>query len=78
MDEMDLKFEVIYCDITKYITKFDDLILIRKAYEYAKEKHKGVLRKDGSPTSSYEVIGVISEILVKDGFTNVLREFLYK
>lgn len=36
------------------------------------------LRKDGSPTSSYEVIGVISEILVKDGFTNVLREFLYK
>lgn len=49
MDEMDLKFEVIYSDITKYITKFDDLILIRKAYEYAKEKHKGVLRKDGSP-----------------------------
>ena len=49
MDEMDLKFDCIYADIAKYITKFDDLILIRKAYEYAKEKHKGVLRKDGSP-----------------------------
>ena len=49
MDEMDLKFECIYADITKYITRFEDLILIRKAYEYAKDKHKGILRKDGSP-----------------------------
>ena len=35
MDEMDLKFDCISADIAKYITKFDDLILIRKAYEYA-------------------------------------------
>ena len=49
MDEMDLKFDGIYSDITKYITKWEDLILIRKAYEFAKEKHKGIKRKDGSP-----------------------------
>ena len=49
MDDMDLKFDIIYDQITKYITNVDDLILIRKAYEFAKEKHKGVLRKDGSP-----------------------------
>lgn len=49
MDEMDLKFESIYRDICKYITKEDDLFLIRKAYEFAKEKHAGVLRVDGSP-----------------------------
>lgn len=49
MDEMDLKFDGIYTQITKYITKVDDLILIRKAYEFAKDKHKGVMRKDGSP-----------------------------
>lgn len=49
MDEMDLKFDAIYSDICKYITKTDDLIRIRTAYEFAKEKHKGVLRKDGSP-----------------------------
>jgi len=49
MDEMDLKFDKIYTDIRKYITHVEDLILIRKAYDYAKEKHKGVIRKDGSP-----------------------------
>lgn len=49
MYDMDLKFDEIYDQITKYITKIDDLILIRKAYEFAKDKHKGVIRKDGSP-----------------------------
>ena len=49
MENMDLKFDKIYDQITKYITRVDDLILIRKAYEFAKEKHKGVIRKDGSP-----------------------------
>ena len=49
MDEMDLKFECVYRDIEKYITKVDDLILIRRAYEFAKEKHKGIMRVDGSP-----------------------------
>lgn len=49
MDEMDLKFEKIYADACKYITRHEDLILIRKAYEYAKSMHKGILRVDGSP-----------------------------
>ena len=49
MDEMDLKFDVIYDQIVEYITNVNDLILIRKAYEFAKEKHKDVKRKDGSP-----------------------------
>ena len=49
MDEMDLKFEKIYNDACKYITRVDDLLLIRKAYEYAKEKHKEIFRVDGSP-----------------------------
>lgn len=35
-----------------------------------------ILRNDGTPTSSYEIIGVISEVLIKDGFKNVLREFI--
>lgn len=34
------------------------------------------IRKDGTNTSSYEVIGVIADILEKDGFANILREFL--
>ena len=33
------------------------------------------LRKD-TPTSSYEVIGVIIEVLIKDGFTEVLKSFI--
>ena len=49
MDEMDLKFEEIYIQIRQYISKSEDLYLIRKAYEFAKEKHSGVKRKDGSP-----------------------------
>ena len=49
MDEMDLKFDSIYAKIVKYITKKEDLFLIKKAYEFAKEKHSGVFRKDGSP-----------------------------
>ena len=49
MDEMDLKFESVYREVSKYIRKEKDLILIRKAYEFAKEKHAGVLRVDGSP-----------------------------
>ena len=33
------------------------------------------LRKD-TPTSSYEVIGVIIEVLIKDGFRDVLKSFI--
>lgn len=34
------------------------------------------LRKDDSATSSYEIVGIISKVLINDGFNNVLREFL--
>ena len=49
MDEMDIKFEKIYDNACKYITKYEDLSLIRRAYEFAKLKHSGVMRVDGSP-----------------------------
>jgi len=49
METMDNKFEEVFLNIQKYITKADDLILIRKAYEFAKEKHKDIFRVDGSP-----------------------------
>ena len=34
------------------------------------------LRVDGTPTSSYEIIGVIANILVADGFGEVVKEFM--
>ncbi|GAB6167832.1 hypothetical protein JCM1393_02920 [Clostridium carnis] len=33
-------------------------------------------RKDLSATSSYEVVGVVFEILKRDGFNNVLRAYI--
>lgn len=49
MSEMDIKFERVYDDACKYISNKEHLVLIRKAYEYAKEKHAGIFRMDGSP-----------------------------
>lgn len=34
------------------------------------------IRKDETPTSSYEIIGVITEVLVQDGFKLVLKEYI--
>ena len=36
MNEMDNKFECVFLDVQKYITKIDDLVLIRNEYEFAK------------------------------------------
>lgn len=33
-------------------------------------------RKDGTPTSSYEIIGVVSDVLYKDGFSAVLKAYI--
>lgn len=49
MDEMDIKFETVYMNACTYITKHEDLSLIRRAYDFAKLKHDGVMRVDGSP-----------------------------
>ncbi|MBE6049973.1 MAG: hypothetical protein E7214_04730 [Clostridium sp.] len=34
------------------------------------------IRKDGSSTSSYEVIGVVSSVLIRDGFKEILKSYL--
>lgn len=34
------------------------------------------IRKDETPTSSYEIIGVITDVLVQDGFKLVLKEYI--
>lgn len=34
------------------------------------------IRKDETPTSSYEVIGVITNVLKENGFTEVLKAFI--
>ena len=34
------------------------------------------VRKDETPTSSYEVIGVITNVLKENGFTEVLKAFI--
>ncbi|MGL4106956.1 ATP cone domain-containing protein [Clostridium sp. LP20] len=34
------------------------------------------LRKDGSPSSSYEIIGVTVEILKRDGFNAISKSFV--
>lgn len=62
MNEMDVLFDKVYLNAQKYITKIDDLILIRKAYEFAKAQHQGVFRKDGSPYIKHPV--ETAEILV--------------
>ena len=62
MDEMDIKFEKVYNSASKYISRSSDLMLIRKAYEFAKEKHAGIFRKDGSPYVRHLI--ETSEILV--------------
>ena len=49
MGDMDLKFDRVFQDASKYISKIEDLELINKAYEFAKEKHKGTFRVDGDP-----------------------------
>ncbi len=55
MDEVDSLFEKVYANAQKYITNTYDLMTIRKAYEFAKEKHKGVFRVDGSPYIKHPV-----------------------
>lgn len=34
------------------------------------------LRKDETLTSSYEIIGIVSSVLVRDGFKEVLKAYL--
>lgn len=36
-----------------------------------------VIRKDGTPTSSYEVKGVIISVLLRDGFTEVCKSYIH-
>ena len=48
MVEMDEIFNNLYLDAKKYITKDTDLEFIKKAYEFAKNKHEGYYRVDGS------------------------------
>lgn len=62
MDEIDILFNKVYVDAQKYITYVNDLLMIRKAYEFAKEKHSGTYRKDGSPYIKHPV--ETAEILV--------------
>ena len=49
MDEMDLEFEKIYQKILVYIHKQEDLLLIKKAYDFVKVAFEGISRKDGNP-----------------------------
>ncbi|PRR83426.1 ATP cone domain-containing protein [Clostridium vincentii] len=35
------------------------------------------IRKDGTPTSSYEVKGVIINVLLKDGFNEVCKSYIH-
>lgn len=34
------------------------------------------IRKDGTPTSSFEVIGVVCRVLKDDGFSNLLSAYI--
>jgi len=43
------KFEDLETKIRKYITSEDEIKKIKKAYEYAKDAHLGMLRKSGEP-----------------------------
>ncbi|MGG7178530.1 ATP cone domain-containing protein [Clostridium paraputrificum] len=36
----------------------------------------GDLREDGSPSSSYEIIGIMIEILKRDGFDSIAKSFV--
>ena len=49
MYNMDLEFEDIYQKILVYIHKQEDLLMIKRAYNFVKEEFKGIIRKDGSP-----------------------------
>lgn len=40
------------------------------------EKKLQELRRNDSPTSSYEIIGILSNVLVEDGFETVFREYI--
>lgn len=41
--------------------------IVNKIYE---------IRNDETPSSSYEIIGVMVEILLRDGFDNVVKSFI--
>ena len=45
----DISIEEIITNAKKYIDNEEQLDTIRKAYEFAKEKHEGQLRKSGEP-----------------------------
>lgn len=36
-----------------------------------------VIRKDGNPTSSYEVKGIIVSVLLSNGFTDVCKSYIH-
>lgn len=35
-----------------------------------------IIRKDGTPTSSYEIKGIIVTVLLSDGFTEVFKSYV--
>ena len=49
MNDIESLFNDVYLDVKTYITKSEDLNLIKKAYEFAKDKHDGCFRVDGNP-----------------------------
>lgn len=49
MYDMDLEFEKIYQNILTYIHKKEDLIMIKRAYDFVKKEFDGISRRDGNP-----------------------------
>ena len=48
-NQNNMTFEDIMYEARQYITKEDDLALIKKAYDFAQKMHKGQYRKSGEP-----------------------------
>lgn len=58
-------------DINFTLNESDLKILVKDIETFLKK-----IRKDSYITSSYEVIGVIFEVLKRDGFNNILTSYL--
>ncbi len=63
MKEQIITEEMLFSEAKKYLSN-DSIALIRKAYEYAKEKHAGQFRKSGEPYIVHVIaVGYILETL---------------
>lgn len=73
----EVSFDEMMSEVQQYIKRDENIALIKKAYFYAEEKHKGQLRKSGDPYIIHPIQVAYSLAKLKAGPTTIAASLLH-